>query len=1655
MPRIPLSGSQAKRRRMFFEALESRSMMAQLVGADTPSLADGFENYLPPSTYLAPEENALLTSPVTGDPVQIARNYLRNNGGLYGLNAYDVDAAVVTSSYSTELTGVHHVYFQQRWNGLPVQGGVANVNVTRDGEVLAAGASFVRNLHLVYPGLIEPAVPQLDALGAFSYFASLDGAVPEVQSVEFNSQNPNLDPQQSQTIELKEGDITSDVRAHLEYTPRPDGSLQLSWNFEYRTLNGWHYYDASVAADGPSLGSVVQVYDLVKNATYNVFPLPVETPQDGVRAILTDPNDLVASPFGWHDLNGVAGPELFVTQGNNADVFFTNLAGVQLVANGGAGLNFNFPLDLTLQPLNNVEAVTTNVFYIVNTMHDLTFRYGFDEAAGNFQFLNYSGQGVGGDSLNVNAADIVNLDNAFMLTLPDGQVSDLNMGIFTSTLPFRYSGLDAQTVIHEFSHGVTDRLTGGPADVLALLTVQSYGMAEGWSDFFAILSTLKATDTKDTPMYVGAYLDGNSDATGPGFRRNPYAFNKTINPITLNDFNGGFPNNEVHNTGEIWASALIDMMWLLIDKYGFDPNLATGTGGNNLAFRLVMDALKLQPASPTFMQARDAIIAADRALTGGANYDLIWAAMARRGFGRHATSGINSTSPVVIAAFDTPRSPGKVTGVVYQDTNGNHDRNTGEPAIAGVTVFFDKDQDGVLDAGEQRTTTRSDGSYELTTFANSAQKVRAVVPTGLRQTEPFPNLSYSVVIAPGLLYANYDFGLQDAPGEIHGTKWLDSNGDGVRDPGEPGLGNIWIYVDVDNDGKRAAGEPAAVTAADGTFTIKEVRPGTYTVRESLTAGYLPTFPVGTMGGPNGVHTGVVVTRNTITPLIDFGNQAAFDYGDAPAPYPTLNPNRISTLGAVHSIIPGFGLGAATDAEANGLPSSSALGDDTDPSGTMVDDEDGVRFLNITAGANGAAGSGTVEVTVRTNGLSPGVLVAWVDFNGNGSWEDPGEKIINDRVLGAGVHLIDFVVPAGSVLGTTFSRFRYSYDRNRTPFGLALGGEVEDHQVNLLDTKPVARPDSFPDAQFGDPLIQSGAMNVVLDVLRNDLGVAAQLTPTINTFDTVTTGQGTITLGTGANAGKLLYTPIDGYIGVDTFTYDVIAGGIVSNRATVTITVIAGNPVALDNTYSVLSNSSANSLPVLANDLPRTGISILNFTQPTYPTGTVLTGNTVTQVGNNLQFTPPAGFTGTVQFQYTIQDAIPLTANSTATVTVQVLPALNTPAATHLAGLQAVLLDANKNPLAAGANINVGDTFFVALIGQDLRGGGTDANRGLQSAFADLLYESTLAEVAFFPPGTPNLPAGTGSTKIEFNTALPPGRPNYDTQQTVRANRPAGLYDESGAVSSISPGLGQKLIYFAEFKATNPGVLQFVVDPADGIVNPVQTAVIVPGETGPDPVVLADNQVYLQSSVSVTINPAGAGEFTNFDNRLDVNGDGFVTGLDALLIVDDLNKYGPRFLDQLVFLYGQQVLHFLDVNVDAYVTGLDALLIVDELNRRLAAAGGGGEFLETAPTFAPEASGPLAGGDGEAPSTLAATGGGLAGTRASQPETADEGSASTAPPATPASSRPPARPIVARRPTNPDRDQSLRARLLDADSVDAAMDDLFSELSTALRRRRGR
>lgn len=268
--------------------------------------------------------------------------------------------------------------------------------------------------------------------------------------------------------------------------------------------------------------------------------------------------------------------------------------------------------------------------------HDLLYDLGFTEAAGNFEVDNDGKGGVGGDAIILNAQDGAGTDNADFSTPPDGQPGRMRMFLWTETTPKRDCTFEAGVVIHEYTHGLSNRLTGGPKNSACLNTLEAGGMGEGWGDFFATAIRSKTTDTRKTDYALGAWVFGNT----AGLRDFLYSTSLTTNPLTYLSLN---TLNEVHAIGTFWATVLYELLWNLIDEHGntsddrptYDSN-GVPTDGKFLTMRLVVDAMALQPCNPNAVQARDAIIDADEALTGGANACLIWTAFAKRGLGSKA-----------------------------------------------------------------------------------------------------------------------------------------------------------------------------------------------------------------------------------------------------------------------------------------------------------------------------------------------------------------------------------------------------------------------------------------------------------------------------------------------------------------------------------------------------------------------------------------------------------------------------------------------------------------------------------------------------------------------------------------------------------------------------------------------------------------------------------------------------------------------------------------------------------------------------------------------------------------------------------------------------------------------------------------------------------
>jgi extracellular elastinolytic metalloproteinase len=225
--------------------------------------------------------------------------------------------------------------------------------------------------------------------------------------------------------------------------------------------------------------------------------------------------------------------------------------------------------------------------------------------------------------------------------------------------PVSFDGdLDNGVVTHEYGHGISTRLTGGRLNSSCLTNAEQGG--EGWSDYFALMmttnwATAQLTDgTISRPM--GTYVEGQP-VNGSGIRNFPYTTNMSVNPHTYSDLAS---NPEVHFIGEVWCSALWDMTWNIIQQEGaIESNIynsAAVNKGNTIALRLVMEGLKLQPCLPGFLDARDAILAADSILYNNRHKCSIWNAFARRGMGFSAVQGSSGSATDQIAAFNIPSS---------------------------------------------------------------------------------------------------------------------------------------------------------------------------------------------------------------------------------------------------------------------------------------------------------------------------------------------------------------------------------------------------------------------------------------------------------------------------------------------------------------------------------------------------------------------------------------------------------------------------------------------------------------------------------------------------------------------------------------------------------------------------------------------------------------------------------------------------------------------------------------------------------------------------------------------------------------------------------------------------------------------------------------
>lgn len=478
--------------------------------------------------------------------------------------------------------------------------------------------------------------------------------VPELPRPELAEYSPSImsaDETPTQRSVLSAGPFASDVTASLTYFVRSyKVAPLLSWALTFDLQHGDGEYLVIVSACGPSeilyCQRIDSGYQPVRGSVYRASP-GVES-----RVLVDFPLARAELPsLPWRPL-AEAFPNPWVdgryTEGNNATVLCRGPQGFTLCESRQDGERLTFD-----HVSGSVEEQATNAFYFVNYLHDFFHCLGFDEAAGNFQ--RQKSGGTGGDAVRVEIEDGAFRGVATMSTPREGVAPLMRLGPFLGAEK-RHSSLDADVVFHEFTHGVSNRLVGGPKVARTLMDPQSRGLGEGWSDFIAlsIQNCGRARANQPEKVISGDWLTGRAS----GIRGLPYD----------EHFGDGFGNigggryTAEHNLGELWCGFLMQLLRAFSAALPHSNSDEASAARKRieriygLTWQLVVDGMKLCPANPSFLDARTGLVRAlDDLQTGNivsaVEYPLLrralWQTLARFGMGEKARSNGAQLSGVV------------------------------------------------------------------------------------------------------------------------------------------------------------------------------------------------------------------------------------------------------------------------------------------------------------------------------------------------------------------------------------------------------------------------------------------------------------------------------------------------------------------------------------------------------------------------------------------------------------------------------------------------------------------------------------------------------------------------------------------------------------------------------------------------------------------------------------------------------------------------------------------------------------------------------------------------------------------------------------------------------------------------------------------------
>lgn len=664
---------------------------------------------------------AFMTGPSTEKRSTILRDFAKTNSDLVGVSDDQIDQLKVTADYANPDGNLSFASLEQFVDGIPVFRGEIKAGFTRRGEMFRVINNLAAGLD--YSSLSRSFGNPADAvrIAAENVKAEVDMTLNRAESTD-------------QKAVFGTGYYPATASKY--YFPIEPGLARAAWYvIVWKPVNG---YEMMIDAEtGKILWRLNMGKDQTQAATYNVWnstsnamlsadnpgpltPGPIDPSLGTQGAFQPRASVTLIGNEGMNSFNNNG----WINDGDNSTAGNNVIAGLDRGAPNGVdtpvtgsgmrvfdfatvvppqdttGMQYPLPTGEVINPcpatpnatvLDSQKASVVQMFYVVNRLHDVLYRHGFVEQARNFQLDNFGRGGTGNDRVLAEGQDCSGVNNAnFNSTSTDGTTGRMQMYLWSNPNPDRDGTMDADIIIHEVGHGVTNRLhTGG------ITGTQGGQMHEGNGDFMAHLLLSEPTDPINGVYSMGGYATHSLRAASQtgnfyyGIRRFPKAviaftggpMNRPHNPLTYADIdpaqhnvtNGAFPAvfngsaTAVHDGGEVWSSMLWEVRSRLVARLGH-------AAGTSKMLQLFIDGQKMAVSTASMLNSRNSILAVAQASAAspadGADVADVWAGFAARGMGFGASNPTGTNT--VVESFGLPNLV-QTPALSVSDANGDND----------------------------------------------------------------------------------------------------------------------------------------------------------------------------------------------------------------------------------------------------------------------------------------------------------------------------------------------------------------------------------------------------------------------------------------------------------------------------------------------------------------------------------------------------------------------------------------------------------------------------------------------------------------------------------------------------------------------------------------------------------------------------------------------------------------------------------------------------------------------------------------------------------------------------------------------------------------------------------------------------------------------